>query len=68
MVTLDTLFEERRQPGLPGPAVQLPLARYAGVAIALRLCVSLPQDLPVGPAIAPAGWAEPQIVRDTPAE
>jgi hypothetical protein len=62
----ESLFAEPRRPGLPGPAIRIPLDRYAGVPILLRLCVSLPGDLPPGPAVALAGWAEPQIVRHAP--
>ncbi len=62
----ESAFSTLRTPGPPGDPIRVPLAGYAHEEIEIRFCTALPDRDAPQPAHAPAGWAEPRIVRTAP--
>lgn len=59
----ETIYTGERALGTPPEPIRVPLDAFAGRQVEIRFCAAAAPDSRPGPVYAPAGWAEPRIVR-----
>jgi len=59
----ETVYTGERALGTPPEPIRVPLDAFAGRQVEIRFCAAAAPGSRPGPVYAPAGWAEPRIVR-----